>query len=499
MSIDTTSYWIASSPPTDHPSLHEYLAVDVVVIGAGIVGLTSALLLARAGREVSLIEMDRIGHGVTGNTTGKVSAGQSSIYEQLESKHGRETARLYGDANRAGLETIVRLVEEGGIDCDFERKPNYVYSESAASASTIEKEIAASDRAGVMAEPATIPEFPFPIAAALCQPDQAQFHAQKYLLGLARLLLDAGGVIFEATRAIGLKEGNPCSVATDRGATVTATDVVVATHYPFIDRAVLFPRVHPKRSYAIAGEIPGPVPEGMYISVDAPTRSLRGIRDGDRTLLMVGGEGHDTGDDEHTEARYANLEAWAVERFGMKVGYRWSAQDGSSTDLIPFVGPYLRGRHVYVATAFGKWGLTNGTTGAGVISDAILGRPNAYAGLYDPSRLTVGPSAKSFLSENAKVARHLVSDRVLHPQRGSFDDLGPGQAAVHDRSLMPTAAYRDEEGILHKVSAVCTHLGCTVTWNSAERSWDCPCHGSRFDPDGRVLQGPAVKDLRRID
>ncbi len=500
MTIDTTSYWIASSPPTDHPPLREDLGVDVVVIGAGIVGLTTALLLARSGREVALLEMDRIGHGVTGNTTAKVSAGQSAIYEQLERKHGPDTARRYGDANRAGLEMVARLVEEDGIECDFERKINYVYSESAVEAATIEREISASNRAGVTAELTAIPEFPFPIAAALRQPDQAQFHAQKYLLGLARLFAEAGGAIFEGTRATGLKEGDPCRVATDRDVTVSARDVVVATHYPFIDRAVLFPRVHPKRSYAIAGEIPGPVPDGMYISIDEPTRTLRSIPDGDRTLLMVGGEGHDTGNEEHTEARYENLERWASERFGMtKVEYRWSAQDGVSTDLIPFVGPYVNGRHVYVATAFGKWGLTNGTIGAKVISDSILGLSNEYARLYDPARLDLGAHAKNFLTENVKVAKHMVSDRIAHPQRGSFDDLAPGQAAVHDRSLTPTAAYRDEDGMLHKVSAVCTHLGCTVTWNGAERSWDCPCHGSRFDTDGRVLQGPAVKDLRPLD
>ena len=500
MAANNISYWVASTPPTAHPALSDDIDVDVAVVGGGIVGLTSALLLARAGKEVALLEMDRIGCGVTGYTTGKVSAGQSSIYQQLEDKHGLETARLYGRAQLEGLEMVARLVTDNGIDCDFERRTNYVYAESPEGAEEIEKEVVASNRAGVVAEAVTTMDLPYPVAAALRQPDQAQFHARKYLLGLARIALGEGVSIFEGTRATGLKEGSPCRLQTDLQRSVAAEHVVVASHYPFIDRALLFPRVHPKRSYAIAGEIPGPLPEGMYISTDEPTRSIRTIPDGKRVLLMVGGEGHDVGGEEDTERCYENLEKWASERFGMDgATYRWSTQDGVSTDLLPYIGPYLPGRHVYVATAFRKWGLTNGTIGAGVITDSILGLANDYSGLYSPSRLDIGASAKKFAIENAKVATHLIGDRVRHPQSGSFDDLAPGETAVKDKSITPTAAFCDDAGVLHKVSAVCTHLGCTVTWNRAERSWDCPCHGSRFDPDGRVLQGPAVKDLRKID
>jgi nitrite reductase/ring-hydroxylating ferredoxin subunit len=242
------------------------------------------------------------------------------------------------------------------------------------------------------------------------------------------------------------------------------------------------------------------LPHGMYISSDEPTRSLRTIPDGDRTLLMVGGEGHGVGQDPDTKGKYELLEEWARTYFKMDdVPYRWSTQDGVSVDHIPYVGTYHGTKKVRVATAFGKWGFTNGTIGAKVIADDILGVSNPHAELYDPKRLPLKASAPSFARENAKVAAHFAGDRVAHPQRGSLDDLAPGEARVDGLPLRPVAAYRDEQGELHKVSAVCTHLKCIVTWNNAERSWDCPCHGSRFDVEGRVLQGPAVKDLDRVD
>jgi nitrite reductase/ring-hydroxylating ferredoxin subunit len=276
--------------------------------------------------------------------------------------------------------------------------------------------------------------------------------------------------------------------------------VVVATQYPFVDRALLFPRVHQKRSYAIAGPVDAPLlPDGMFISADQPTRSLRTIVDGDRTLLLVGGEGHGAGQSTDPEGSYRRLEEWANEHFGFdEVEYRWSAQDGASIDRLPYIGSYMSTDNVFVATGFGKWGLTNGTIGAQLVADQITGVPNRFTALFDPKRIPLKASVHNLVIENAKVARHFLGDRIVHPQRSSLEDLEPGQAGVEDRSIKPVAAYRDEAGILHRMSAVCTHLGCVVTWNDAERSWDCPCHGSRFDIDGRVIQGPAVKDLERL-
>jgi glycine/D-amino acid oxidase-like deaminating enzyme/nitrite reductase/ring-hydroxylating ferredoxin subunit len=494
------SYWIASTPASNFPALDRDIEVDVAVVGGGIVGVTAALLLARRDRHVALIEMDRVARGTSGYTTAKLTAGHNAIYQTLERDHGLDRSKLYAEANQEGLALIARWVEEEDIECDFERKANYVYVESESEAGLMKNEDEACQRAGLQSDFVTEVSLPYPIAGAVRLRDQAQFHPRKYLLGLVDRLVDEGGVVFENTRAISLDEGSPCSVTTS-GGVVSARQVVVATHYPFVDRALLFPRVHPKRSYAIAGPVDGSLlPEGMFISADQPTRSLRTIVDGGRTLLLVGGEGHGVGQSSDSKVCYRKLEEWAGEHFGMdEVEYRWSAQDGASVDRLPYIGTYMSTDDVFIATGFGKWGLTNGTIGAQLIADQITGVPNRFTALFDPNRIPLKASAQRLIIENAKVARHFLGDRIRHPQRRFLEDLAPGQAGVEDRSIKPVAAYRDEAGILHRMSAVCTHLGCVVTWNTAERSWDCPCHGSRYDIDGRVIQGPAVRDLERLD
>jgi glycine/D-amino acid oxidase-like deaminating enzyme/nitrite reductase/ring-hydroxylating ferredoxin subunit len=494
---DNISYWVDSAPTPSFTPLASDVSTDVCVIGAGIVGITTALLLKRAGKKVVLLETDGVGRGTTGYTTAKVTSGHSVIYSELEKKHGLDAAKAYAAANEAGLATIRELAE--GIDCDLETKANYVYAESHDSVDTIEAEVAAAQRAGLPTTLVTGTDLPYPVAAAVRQDGQAQFHPLKYLIPLAKEIAGEGSFIFDRTRAVDVDEGSPCCVRTEHGS-ITCEDVVVATNYPFLDRGLFFPRVHPKRSYCIAGPVPDEkLVDGMYISIDEPTRSVRTIRDGNRTLMLIGGEGHNVGQEQDTEARYRNLESWAAGNFGMtEITHRWSSQDGSPVDDLPYVGTLRRtSEHLYVATGFKKWGMTNGTTAAVLLRDLILGRDNPYAALYDPHRLTVGASATSFVEENVKVGTKMIGDRIAHPQRGDVESLAPGEAAVVGVGTGQVAAYRDETGTLHAVSAVCTHLGCIVNWNPAEKTWDCPCHGSRFGYGGRVIQGPAVKDLER--
>ncbi|MDQ3533621.1 MAG: FAD-dependent oxidoreductase [Actinomycetota bacterium] len=500
-STTNVSYWIDSTDSPDHPPLQGDMEVDVAIIGGGIVGLTAAWLLKRAGKTVAVIEMDRLARGVSGYTTAKVTAGHGLIYQQLASKHGEESASQYARANQLGLELIAQRVKESDIECDFERRPNFVYCESADSADAIKQEVEAARRAGLDVSYVSDLDLPYPIAGAIRLEDQAQFHPSKYLLALAADIPGDGSHVFENSRVTELKEGEPCEAITD-GGRVLATDVIMATHYPFWDRGLFFPRIHPKRSYALAGPIDASVaPEGMYISIDQPTRSIRTIADGDRRLLLVGGNGHAVGQEYDTDSYYSDLESWARERFGLKdITHRWSTHDGVTADMLPYAGTARRSSdHVYTATGFGKWGMTNGTIGATVVCDAILGKDNEFASLFDPHRVTVKASVKKIATENAKVAQHWFGDRVIHPQRGAFNELQPGEASVARVGVSHVAGYRDDDGKLHAVSAVCTHLGCTVTWNPAEKSWDCPCHGSRFDPDGKVLHGPALRDLGHKD
>jgi Rieske Fe-S protein len=284
------------------------------------------------------------------------------------------------------------------------------------------------------------------------------------------------------------------SVTTARG-TVTADFAVLATHLPFLDRGGFFARAHPYRSYALSMRLRGDVPEAMCISAEDPTRSLRpapGAR------LIVGGEGHKSGRDPDTRQRYAALEAWARSRFDVEeIEQRWSAQDYLTVDGLPYVGRLRRNEErVLVATGFRKWGMTNGTAAAQMLADAILGRDNAWQHAFDATRLAPRSSLVSFVRENIDVARRFLGDRFARPRVGTPSTLAAGQAGIIDYENRRTACYREQDGSIHAVSPTCTHLGCEVTFNTAERTWDCPCHGSRFDIDGHVLEAPAVQDLQ---
>ena len=493
------SYWVDSVDLPDFPSLQSDIEADVCVVGAGIVGVTTALLLKRAGLSVALVEMDEVLRGTTGYTTAKITSTQSTIYQQLLKEHGEHTAIAYAAANDSALAQMRAFVDEG-IDCDLETRPNYVYAESEQEIESIRKEVEAAQAAGLdVSFVEGIKELPFGIAAALRQEGQAQFHPLKYLKHLLAELEEDGAPVFERSRVVEVDEGDPNVVSTEAGS-VTCRDVVIATGYPILDRGLYFARVHPKRSYAISGAVPRhKLIEGMYISVDQPTRSLRTIDDGNRVLLLVGGEGHAVGQETETEGHYARLEEWARERFDMhEVTHRWATQDGSTVDTVPYVGTLRRGSdHLFVATGFGKWGMTNGTAAAMLISDLITGNDNPFAELYNPHRVNLRASMSKFLRENIKVAKHFFGDRVSHPQGGDLSELGHGDAAVTGVGLERVAAYRDGDGQLYTVSAVCTHLGCVVTWNPAEKTWDCPCHGSRFDFEGKVIHGPALHDLEK--
>jgi len=315
---------------------------------------------------------------------------------------------------------------------------------------------------------------------------------RKYLLALGGRL-DA---VYERTHAVDVDVDGRCAVKTP-GGRVTADRVVVATHYPFLDRALAFPRVHPQRSYALVCRIDGDLPPGMYISGDSPTRSVRGVPVDGEELLLVGGEGHRTGEGGDTEERYRALERFAREHWDVReVAYRWSSQDNTTVDTVPYVGRVTPTTDkLLMATGFAKWGMTGGTAAALVLADELLGRESPWASLFDPNRFKPLAAASRFVEENARVGLHFVGDRLKQRGTRPIEDLQPGEGDIVRHAGETVAGHRRDDGTLVAVSPTCTHLGCRLNWNTAERSWDCPCHGSRFTPDGDVLQGPAVHRL----
>lgn len=490
------SLWIATTPDTDYPQLPENLSVDVAVLGGGITGIATAYHLKQAGATVAVLEADRIVKSVTGNTTAKITSLHSLIYDHLISQFSEEQACAYAEAQEAAKERIASLVSELNIDCDFRRTSAYTYTLLEEEVSQIEAEVKAAERLGLPVSLTRETELPFAVKAAVRFDNQAQFHPRKYLLSLAERIEGDGSYIFEETRAFDIEDGEPCTIKTSRG-TIRAGSVVLATHFPYQDPNIYFAAMHPMRSYVLGCRLNGPVPQGMYVSVGTPHNSIRSNPYQGGEIVMLGGEHHKTGQGGDMSDRYRHLEEWARANFDIQsVEFRWSTQDNNTVDKVPFIGRLSAGaKHLYVATGFGGWGMTNSHIAAQLLTDMILGRQNDWEKVFDPSRFKPATSARDFISENLNVAAEFMGDRVSTPELDDLEKIPKGWGEVVEWKGERTALYKDEAGKLYGCSATCTHMGCIVHWNSAEKSWDCPCHGSRFNYDGKVVQGPANEDL----
>lgn len=457
------SYWVDTAPHTARAPLEGEIRSDCCVVGGGVLGFLAAILLKEAGLTVTVLEAREIGRGVTGHSTAKVTSGHGVIYSRLRRSFGADGARIYGTANEAGRELIEELVARYEIDCDLERQDNFVYTELSSNVARLEAEAGAAREAGLPASFVADLPLPYEVRGAVKLEHQAQFHPRRFVVGLAEEIPGDGSEVFEGTMAtaVGVREGL-LAVETD-GGRVIADDVIVATHLPFLDRGLFFAKAHPHRSYAVAGYHED-APEGMHISDGGATRSIRAIREGDRRLLLVGGEGHKTGHKTDTNEPFEKLARFARERFGLEeISHRWATHDYVSVDHVPYVGRVTRGsENILTATGFGKWGFTNGAAAAIMLRDLILGHRNDWMRVFDSKRIKPLASAASFAKENGDVAFRFVADRV-------------------DRT-----------------SPRCTHLGCVLKENLAEDTWDCPCHGSRFTSDGKVIQGPATADLKQV-
>lgn len=487
------SLWVSTTGSTTYEPLASSVKVDVAVIGGGITGLTLGRLLAAEGATVAVLEAGRICAGASGYTTAKVTSLHSLIYARLESSFSADASAVYAGANEAAVAKVADLVAADGIDCDLESAAAFTYTEFDESVSAIEAEVEAARRAGISASLTSDTDLPYAVKAAVRVDDQYQFHPRKYCLGLADAILRDGGTIFEHTRALTV-DGGSSTVTTDHG-TIQAAAIVYATHLPLREAGLYFARTEPQRSYALAARINGELPRGMYISVDEPKRSIRCTPD---RWLIVGGEGHKVGQDDDTTRRYSALQQWTRERFDVaSIGHQWSAQDYVTADGLPYIGRLPESENVFVATGYGKWGISNATAAAMILADLIAGRENRWAATFDSTRIAARQSAKKLLTGSVDVAKHLVGDRLGSLRAPAARDLEAGTGAVVNLDGETVAAFRDGDGTLHAVSATCSHLGCRVAFNTAEHTWDCPCHGSRFDLDGRVLEGPAVEDLDR--
>ncbi|MBB1258933.1 FAD-dependent oxidoreductase [Streptomyces alkaliterrae] len=503
-SLTHRSYWTDSAPATEtttFPPLREDHS-DVVVVGGGLVGLLTAWELTRNGADVVLVEAGRIAAAVSGRTSAKVTALHGFTYSSLVERHDEATAGLYARSQLDALQYLAGVVEALDADVGWQRVPAYSYVEAARELPRLQAEERAATAAGLPVRAVTEVDLPYPVAGGLRLDDQYQFHPRRFLLAVAADLARRGARIYENSRVVKLHDGVVGRVSTADGATATAPDVVVATHYPVFDRSGAFARLAVRREVVVAGSLPaGQAPGGMYLTFEDRTRSLRcaPLPDPGRRLLIVTGEKFAPGEEDAAGA-FHRLTDWARVRFpGVRLSHRWATQDTFSTDGLPLVGRLNPAtRHVLLATGFAGWGMSGGAMAARLLTDYLTGRPRPpWSRIYDPRRLPGFSEAGELLGHQAFVAKHFVGDRLNSAP--PLTELAPGDGAVVEHGGERYAAYREPDGRVRLLSARCTHLGCLVRFDDAEREWACPCHGSRFAVDGSVRHGPATRPLEARD
>ena len=509
--MKSTSLWLDTDHPDQRSSLTHNARADVCVIGAGIAGVTTAYLLAREGRSVILLDDGTPGCGQTGVTTAHLSSVIDDRYTEMIRLHGLEGARLARESHAAAITRIETICADEGIAADFQRVSGYLFLSPEHDDAYLDEEQDAALQAGLQVEKLLrAPVSGFQSGPCLHFPNQGQFHPLKYLNGLLKAFTTHGGRVHGGVRATSVESRTPAAVQCETGATIIADSVVVATNVPFIDRFAIHTKQAPYYTYVIGLRVPlDAVSPALYWDTHDPYhyvrvqrtthRAVGGDSDEPMDILIVGGEDHKTAHDSDTEARYQSLEEWTRRHFPSAgpVEYRWSGQVMETQDGLGFIGRNpMDADHIYVATGDSGMGMTHGTIAGVLITDLIQGRANAWADLYDPSRIRV-KAAGDFIKENLDVAAQFAA--YLTPgEVSSVDEITPNTGAVVREGIRKVAVFRDEAGELHRYSAICPHLGCIVGWNKAESTWDCPCHGSRFDARGRVLNGPAAQDLPKL-
>jgi glycine/D-amino acid oxidase-like deaminating enzyme/nitrite reductase/ring-hydroxylating ferredoxin subunit len=499
----TTSIWHSTIGDMSRPPLNAPARADVCVVGAGIAGMMTAYLLSRAGRRVIVLDDGPIGGGETGRTTAHLSDALDDRYVELERVHGADGARLAAHSHRCAIDLLERIAEEESIDCGFTRVDGFLFpadeeGDGEDGRARLREEYEAARRAGVAVEEGQqAPYAPFAGTHCLRFARQARFHPLQFVAGLAARIEANQGRIHTGTRVTGVTGGSPVRVETEAGHTVLASACVVATNSPMSDAVVTHAKQAPYRTFAIAARVPkGAVPDALYWEDADPYIYIRLQHGGSHDWVIVGGEDYKTGQKDDDAERVAELERWTRDRFPMveSVDHHWSGQVLEPSDGLAFIGRNPDGaENVYIITGDSGHGMTHGAIGGMLTTDLILGRQNPWAQLYEPKRLKLR-AAGELAKENLNVAAQYAA-WVLPGDVRSAEAVTPGTGRVVRRGATMVAVFCDSEGQLHERSAVCTHLKCIVNWNDLEKSWDCPCHGSRFDPYGQVLNGPAADPL----
>ncbi len=497
MFVKKRSYWHDTCQPRRFLPLDKDRAFDVVVVGAGITGLTTAYFLKQKGLSVGVLELGEIAAGTSGATTAHASAQYDHGYSSLVAAHGKDSASLVQSSLTSAINTIEQVAKDLELDCGFQRVPGYFYTETKVGAETVSREFQAAIEAGMQVELVEKVPLPFKTWRGFRVKNQARFHPVKYLNGLADAIQGDGCHIFTGTRVTNIKDGDPCKVETGTGFTVTGQNVVLATHTP-LGFTLLQASLIPKQSFVLTAKVNDLPDDGLFWDTEDPYNYTRIVGPPGQGLVMIGGRDFKTAHGDESRS-FAELEHYVRQHYAVKeIVHQWSAQFFEPTGHMPSIGKRPGSGHVYLATGFSGNGITLGTVSGHILAEQIVGHLTEWDEVYRPERFQLR-GLKPFLTENFDVAMSFVGDRINLAEAVDLRDLAPGSGRIVEADGKQIAAYRAESGDLRSFSAVCPHLGCIVRWNGEQKSFDCPCHGSRFDLEGQVIEGPTLAGLRRIE
>jgi len=498
-----SSLWIETikSDNISFSSLNKNIDTDVCIIGGGITGISTAYLLAKAGLKVCVLEKNKIAHHTTGNTTAKITSQHGLFYEYLLDTYSKEFAKGYLEANQKAIENIKQIIEENNISCDFERQDNYVYTDSEEELEKIKNEVKVVNALGLDAQYVEKLDVPFSAKGAIKFPNQAQFNPLKYVYGLLNKITENKGEIYENTKVYDVKKEKDMYITYTEEYNVTSKYVVLASHYPIINvPGFYFLKMYQEASYIIGIETNAPLFEGMYINTKVPITSFRTAIYKGKKILLIGGSDHKVGAEQDLSKCYDNLEKVAKTLYpDAKVLFRWQTQDCIPLDKIPYIGEFSNMMpNFYVATGFKKWGMTSSNVAANIIADKILGKENPYENIFTSTRLKPIKNGTEFVDMIKQVSNSLVIDKFKKVEE-TLNEIEKDEEKIVEIDSTKVGVYRDKEGKYFAVKPVCSHLGCELSWNNLEKTWDCPCHGSRFDYKGKSLYDPSIKDLQLIN
>lgn len=489
------SLWKADASKENYPSLQEDVETEVAIIGGGITGITTAYLLAEAGKDVVVLESGELAGSTTGDSTGNLYTMLDNRLHHIKAKFNEDTAKTVAESRTTAVNLIEELQEQHDIDCSFKRQPWYLYSETEKKDETIEDSKKTLQQLGLDVDILNELPLPFPVSSAIRVKNQAQFNPAAFVKGLASKIDKKRCRIFTQTTVYHIEKGETHVLETPN-AKVRASKIILATHTPKGVYA-LQTELYPHREYAIAAKLKsGNYPEGIFWDTEATNhQSVRSYENENGKFLVLVGQHHKVGQEDDEKDYFGELENNARKNFDIKsIPYKWSAQHYKPADGLPYIGE-SSDDNIFVATGFSTDGLTYGVVSAIIFRDLLTGRKNNWTEIYDPGRFTPLKSAKNFIKGNINVAKQYLKDLPGNVDTKELSEIKPGEGKIVEMKSEKWAVHRDIKGQLHASSAVCTHMDCIVNWNNEEKSWDCPCHGSRFKPTGEVIEGPAFSPL----